>query len=97
MYAVKKGKISHNTKFFPPFFFCPYIGLSNVENKATVLQDVEKDEKLRKLEKERRRIEKEKELYETRQREQAIILRVQHFFSSIVLSLLLGTLKNCET
>ncbi len=62
-----------------------------------MLQDVEKDEKLRKLEGERRRIEKEKELYETRQREQAIILRVQHFYSSIVLSLLLGTLKNCKT
>jgi hypothetical protein len=50
---------------------------------SPVLQDVEKDEKLRKLEKERRRIEKEKELYETRQREQAIILRVQHFFLNL--------------
>jgi hypothetical protein len=47
---------------------------------SPVLQDVEKDEKLRKLEKERRRIEKEKELYETRQREQAIILRVPTAF-----------------
>ncbi len=60
---------------------------------SPVLQDVEKDEKLRKLEKERRRIEKEKELYETRQREQAIILRVWYsiFILLLVFSLLLGT------